>query len=204
MPAIINFKICDNAKECSGIAICPTKAMHYDEEKQTIVIDKDKCTSCGLCRPECPIGAIQVGRTDEEYQQCQKEIAEDPRTIKDLFVDRYGASPIFEFFMINNDQLDEKIQNENITLIEVYNPIEAQCLLKSIPIKDLTDEMERDVQYYKLVPSDDVKIKYAINELPSLLIFRAGDLLGMIKGYYNIEQIDEMKSLVKGFTKNLS
>ncbi|HAM96299.1 MAG: 4Fe-4S ferredoxin iron-sulfur binding domain-containing protein [candidate division WS6 bacterium GW2011_GWC1_36_11] len=196
MPAIINFKICDNARECSGIAICPTKAMHYDEEKQSIVIDKDKCTSCGLCRPECPIGAIQIGRTDEEYLQCRKEIDEDTRTIKDLFVDRYGASPISEFFMINSNQLEEKIQNENITLIEVYDPVEAQCLLKSIPIKDLTDDIQGDVQYYKLEPSEDIKNKYKITKLPSLLIFKNKTLLGKIEGYYMMEQIDYIKEII--------
>ena len=38
MKALINFKICDNAKECSGISVCPTGAMSFDEEK---------CTNCG-------------------------------------------------------------------------------------------------------------------------------------------------------------
>lgn len=201
MPAIINFKICDNARECSGIAICPMKAMHYDEEQQTIVIDKDKCTSCGLCRPECPIGAIQVGKTPEEYLQCQKDIDEDPRTIKDLFVDRYGASPISEFFMINSDQLEEKIQSENVTLIEVYNAIEAQCLLKSIPIRELTDDIKGEVQYYKLEPSEDIKNKYGITQLPSLLIFKEGILLGKIEGYYNMEMIKEVKDIIQKIIK---
>jgi len=197
MPAIINFKICDNARECSGIAICPTKAMHYDEETQTIVVDKDKCTSCGLCRPECPIGAIQIGKTDEEYLRCQKDIDDDSRTIKDLFVDRYGASPISEFFMINSDQLEGKIKNENITLIEVYNAIEAQCLLKSIPIRELTDDIQGEVQYYKLEPSDDIKNKYEITKLPSLLIFKNGNLLGKIEGYYTVDQIEEVKEEIQ-------
>ncbi len=200
MPAIINFKICDNARECSGIAICPTHAMHYDEEKQTIVIDKDKCTSCGLCRPECPIGAILVGKTDEEYQQCQKEIEDDPRAIKDLFVDRYGASAISDFFMIEPNQLEEKIKGQGITLIEIYNPVEAQCLLKSIPIKDLTEEIPGEVQYYKLNISDEIIEKYDIRNIPSLLIFKAGELLGKIEGYYNMEQIDEIKEKVHNLT----
>lgn len=197
MPALINFKICDNARECSGIAICPTKAMHYDEDKQTIVIDKNKCTSCGLCRPECPIGAIMVGKTDEEYQQCQKEIDDDPRTIKDLFVDRYGASPISEFFIIESEQLDEKIKNENITLIEVFHAETAQCLLKSIPIKDITEDIQGDVQYYKLEPSDEVIAKYEIKDFPTLLIFKAGELLGRIDGYYNMEQIEDIRKLIQ-------
>ena len=42
MKALINFKICDNAPECSGIEVCPTGAMYFDSEKETIVVDEDK------------------------------------------------------------------------------------------------------------------------------------------------------------------
>ena len=66
MAVQVNFKICDNAKECGGVAVCPTGAFSYDEEKNTIVIDNDKCISCGLCEKECPIGAIIVTKTEEE------------------------------------------------------------------------------------------------------------------------------------------
>lgn len=30
MPVLINFKICDNAKDCSGIAVCPTGALSWE------------------------------------------------------------------------------------------------------------------------------------------------------------------------------
>ena len=39
MPVLINFKICDNAKECGGIAVCPTGAISYVENKESLVID---------------------------------------------------------------------------------------------------------------------------------------------------------------------
>ena len=34
MSVLINFKICDNAKECGGISICPTGALKWNEEKE--------------------------------------------------------------------------------------------------------------------------------------------------------------------------
>ena len=30
----INWKICDNAEECNGIAVCPTGALYWDKEEK--------------------------------------------------------------------------------------------------------------------------------------------------------------------------
>jgi NAD-dependent dihydropyrimidine dehydrogenase PreA subunit len=39
MAVLVNFKICDNAKECGGIEVCPTGALSWDEENETIKIE---------------------------------------------------------------------------------------------------------------------------------------------------------------------
>lgn len=191
MAVLVNFKICDNAKECGGVAVCPTGAFSYDDEKDTIVIDNDKCIPCGLCEKECPIGAIIVTKTEEEYQKAKKEIEEDPRTIKDLFVDRYGASPLSEFFMIRMEQLEEKVNRNSFTLIECYQEDSIECLIKSIPIKKLTEELPKDTLFYKMEVDDSFIKKYQIKEVPSLLVFRKGILEGKIEGYYTEEKKDE-------------
>lgn len=77
MAVLINFKICDNAKECGGVAVCPTGALSFDEEKQTIIIDNDKCISCGKCEKECPIGAISVAKNKLEYDKIKQDIEND-------------------------------------------------------------------------------------------------------------------------------
>lgn len=201
MAVLVNFKICDNAKECSGIAVCPTGALSWNEKKGTIEVDNDKCISCGLCENECPIGAIMVAKTKEEYDKIKKEIDEDTRTTKDLFVDRFGAVAISDFFKIDVNNIKEKSEKDCITLIEVYNPEVAECLLKSIPIKELTKSLPKDTLFYK-VENDKIIDEYQIEELPSLLVFKAGKLLGHVDGYYNIDEKEEFLLKLNNILKN--
>lgn len=184
MSVLVNFKICDNAKECGGVEVCPVGAFSWDDEKETIVLDNEKCISCGLCEKECPIGAIRVAKTEEEYEKIKKEIDDDPRTTKDLFVDRYGAAPLSEFFMIEVDDVSEKIKNKGLTFIECYKDDSIQCLLKSIPVKELTVDLDHDTLFYKVEVDDEIADKYDLYTFPSLLIFKDGEYLGKVDGYY--------------------
>lgn len=177
MAVLVNFKICDNAKECGGIAACPTGALSWNEQKETIEIDNSKCISCGLCEKECPIGAIMVAKKEEDYKKMKEEIDNNKRTTKDLFVDRYGAAGTSEFFQISSEVIKEKGEKNCLTLVEVYNPEEAECLLKSISIKKLTGNFPKDTLYYKAESDNTIK-DFDIKELPALLVLKNGNLLG--------------------------
>lgn len=202
MPVLINFKICDNAKECGGIAVCPTGAISYDEKKESLVIDNEKCISCGLCEKECPIGAINVAKNEEEYNKIKETIENDPRTTKDLFVDRYGAAPLSEFFMIEPKDIDKKIINNEIVIIELYNDDSIQCLLKSIPIKELVKDFSESTLFYKSECNDSVKKEYKLKELPALLVFEKGNLLGKVEGYYDENQKEKLIGQIKKIISN--
>lgn len=143
---------------------------------------------CGICEKECPIGAIKVTKNDEQYEFAKKKIEEDERTIKDLFIDRYGAVAISDFFKINIDEIEEKVKKKGLSLIEIYNPDEAECLLKSIPIKTLTKDLPNETVFYKAEYEKCINDKYKINDFPCILVFQNGYLLGIIEGYFTIDE----------------
>lgn len=72
MSVLINFKICDNDKACSGMAICPKKVFSWNEEKKSLEIDNTKCISCRLCEKACMVSAIKVAKDIEEYEKLKK------------------------------------------------------------------------------------------------------------------------------------
>lgn len=186
MAVLINFKICDNSKDCSGIEVCPVGAFYWDQEKKTIAVDNTKCISCGKCEKACPVGAIRVARTQEEYQRIKREIDEDPRKVSDLFVDRYGAEPLDPAFFIPKTKLSVQIlEATQVAVVEFFSSDSIKCLLYSIPIKELFGDY--NVKYRKIkVKKDDPLLKrYKITKLPSLLFLKDGGLAGKIEGYYD-------------------
>ncbi len=197
MAVLINLKICDNDKACGGVAVCPTGAIYYDEEKETLAIDNEKCISCGMCEKECPIGAIKVAKDEREYEILKKQIEEDPRRTKDLFVDRYGATPLSEFFMLDSEDVANKVNSKNIVLIEFYNDDSIQCLLKSIPIKELLKDFPDSTQFYKVEITEALTNEYQIKELPALVAFENGRMIGKIEGYIDEDNKEKLMNEIQ-------
>jgi len=61
---------------CAGV--CPVDAFHpgtYQDEP-FMVIDPEACIDCGVCLPECPIGAITAGTAaDARWAKTNAELA---------------------------------------------------------------------------------------------------------------------------------
>ena len=196
MPVLINFKICDNSEDCGGIDVCPTGAFYWDRKKKTIAVDNSKCTSCGVCEEACPVGAIRVAKDEKEYQRIKKEIEKDSRKLSDLFIDRYGATPIHPAFLIPQSKFEIQIlRSTKPAVVELFNNESIECLLYSIPIKDLFKGA--DIKYTKMEVKDKSLLKkYKVKKLPSLLFFKAGKLVAKIDGYYDKKQKAELKEKI--------
>ncbi len=192
----INFNICDNSPECSGIAACETGALFWDTNgtnvlgnKGVLSVDNCKCISCGKCVGEdgCPVGAIIFAETDDQLDSLTKTLNIDVVQVRRLFVDRYGAEPIDETVCICTDDLEETIKQKNgITIVEFFADWSIQCLLTSIPIEVILRKVgtlyaSEDLCFFKCNVSEYVDKSHA---LPALHIYRNGELLTKVEGYY--------------------
>lgn len=195
MPVCVNFKICDNSPECGGIAECSTGALSWDDVNKTIIVDNEKCISCGKCEEACPVGAIKVASSEEEYDKLKQEIDEDPRQIADLYLDRYGAQPILPAFLIKADEFQQSVVASTIPAVaELFEPDSIMCMLRSIPIKDLFAGV--NIKYQKVEINDKLRGKYNIVNLPALLFFADGKQLGKIEGYIDLEHKDKLQAKI--------
>lgn len=74
---------CIRCKYTDCVDVCPVDCFH--EGGNFLVIDPDECIDCGLCVPECPVGAIlaedDVPDTQQHFIQLNAELAQVWKTI---------------------------------------------------------------------------------------------------------------------------
>ena len=77
MPFVVTEN-CINCKHTGCADICPVDSFY--EGPNFLVIDPSECIDCGLCRPECPVGAIyedkRVPDDQSEFIRLNIELAE--------------------------------------------------------------------------------------------------------------------------------
>lgn len=201
MAVLINFKICDNDKACSGMSACKRGVFSWNDENHTLVIDNSKCVNCGLCEKACMVHAIRVAKTPEEYKKIQKEFDDDPRSINDLLVEKFGGKPIDDAMLGKEREIKDKLQGATRPfIVELFNEDSIQCLLKSIPVKKIADAFDKGTRYRKIeVTSEQILKEYKVKKLPTLLFFKKGTLVGKIEGYVDDDQEDKLLEKVRKF-----
>ncbi|MDR1027406.1 MAG: 4Fe-4S binding protein, partial [Rickettsiales bacterium] len=179
---IINHKICDNSPACGGIEVCPTGAMFWDEKNSQIGFAKEKCVGCGACKNMCPVRAIMLARDTAEAQKIKADIDSDPRAAADLFVDRYGAD-ITETQPAETGKAAAAARAaKGVAVLELYDEETLHCLATSIPYSEIF--AGTDVKLIRAQTDAQIAKEFDISEIPAMVIFRNGKIIGKIQGYF--------------------
>ena len=68
---------CIDVKDHACVEVCPVECIHPGDYKgqEFMIIDPEVCINCGLCLPECPVGAIVASEDeDKAYAAINKEL----------------------------------------------------------------------------------------------------------------------------------
>ena len=199
MPVLINFKICDNDPCCSSLAACPCGAIVWDG--RSLDVDDSKCTGCGACVGACPVGAVRVASSPEEVRAIRLEYARDPRRKSDLFIEHYGAAAISKITLRPAEELDAFVAGmERLALVELFDPAGVECLLNSIPVREILAAMPAKTTYVKVASDAEFAGRHGVSRLPALLVAHAGAVAGVVEGYFDVSQsaafLEKIKALV--------
>lgn len=187
---IINRSICDNAPECSGIAVCPAGALYWNDLKDRIDYNEELCIDCGCCADRevggCPIGAILWGADDEDYKKKKEAVEQETRQLSELEVERYGASPFDPIIEISDVNLYLNNSECEYNLLEFFNDDSINCLLHSIRVEDIKALFDNNADYQKVSVENVEQCKdFRVTDLPAIAMFRDKRFLGAISGYYD-------------------
>lgn len=61
---------CQQCRDALCIEVCPTHALHRDEEGGPVRLDAEKCVGCKACVIVCPFGAIEWHEAGESVVKC--------------------------------------------------------------------------------------------------------------------------------------
>ncbi|MDR2685806.1 MAG: 4Fe-4S binding protein [Rickettsiales bacterium] len=201
MPKVlINKKICDNSPLCGGIEACKTGALYWDDATATILYDEDKCIGCGACAKMCAVQAIRFARTDADAAEIGREFDDDTRRAEDLFVDRYAGDAVLTQLTASADALSAARAISGLCVMEINSDDKIRCLINCIPMREIFDG--RDFAHIKVMnPGDELLAELGIVELPALVIFNEGEVIGKVEGYF--EDNDAEKGLLISKVKKI-
>lgn len=87
-------KVCRICKDPSCIENCPEDALSRDDSTGVIIVNRQSCTSCGLCVDSCEYDAISIDPIDDIPIICDL-CGGDPKCVKYCLQEAivYGSHP---------------------------------------------------------------------------------------------------------------
>ena len=70
--------ICRQCSEQTCYNVCPSNAIHIDNQEKIPIVDEKKCTGCGICVKNCKYHGIFLNLIDKKALKCDLCIDNPP------------------------------------------------------------------------------------------------------------------------------
>ncbi|UCF91440.1 MAG: 4Fe-4S dicluster domain-containing protein [Desulfobacterales bacterium] len=118
---------CQQCQDPACQAACDFDAIVYDQKLKIVVVDEDKCTSCGACAGACPYGMITMDPITRKAIKCDLCGNDEPACVAicpsrvlgaldDLAVSAYNRRRFAALLAADDDHLRAKPGGEDPTL----------------------------------------------------------------------------------------
>ncbi len=81
IPGVEFPHFCTQCEDYPCVNACPVKALSVDEETGAVIVDREKCTACGMCIEACP-GKIPHIHPKDNYAVICDLCGGDPQCVK--------------------------------------------------------------------------------------------------------------------------
>ncbi len=201
MAVVINYKICDLAPECGGIEVCPMKAFFWNEKTKKPDVDNSKCISCGACSLQCPVNAIMVAKTDEQYKKLVEIVKNDTHTEEELWRERLGCQPGRTkplATIVTPENFSQEVTNaKGLFTVDIWSLETIDCRLHSVLWDDVNLSGEMVLKKIDAGKYPELAKKLNVKKIPSLLFFKDGKELKRHEGYIYQENVTAAKRLMQ-------
>lgn len=212
---VFNHKLCDNAQGCPEIIVC-ARALNVDVKdaaltlfKDNIIFFEERCKCNTLCACKCPL--MKAVDTPAEEWAAKEEVRLTERDPNFLKWDRYNAEYIVPCHEVSLDDILKQYKDRTNLILEIINVAACVAEFAAIPILEFFPKSVYDKYYRKLClrTIEDIKrceTVFGINELPCILFFKKGKLIGNIHGIYQNsipQRVNRLKRKLNVITNDL-
>ena len=93
----------------------------------------------------------------------------------------------------NNEFMNDVLGSKGVVLVDLFADWCMPCQMLAPVIEEISNE-KNDVKFFKINVDEtpEVAIKYGVSSIPTLLIFKDGELVNKVVGLYPKEKIVDL------------